>query len=304
MNLDYDVLWIDDRPRQIEDVKNHISAKLSRRGFNLNVKMIENPGDGSTLKKHFKSTKYDLLVVDYRLQSESSDGNVLIRKIRRFCHYTDVVFYSSEDAKALRAKIDVDGVYCANRPDLRDTIWHVIESTIKKAGDLNSMRGLSIAQIADFDHSIDQSIMHGFDKVLNSEKKSAFILELCESATKYHAGKVEAISEMAKDQPIQEYTKLLTSNPKHQFLLKLIDLIDDDSLYQSASRISNYSNDVILNRNLLAHSMQLSYEYGSYKLMNGEKNIIFTEDDFTTIRVKLLEYKEEFERILRLVKNR
>ena len=94
MNLDYDVLWIDDRPRQIEGVKSHISAKLSRRGFNLNVKMIENPGDGSTLKKHFKSTKYDLLVVDYRLQSESSDGNVLIRKIRRFCHIRDSFKFS------------------------------------------------------------------------------------------------------------------------------------------------------------------------------------------------------------------
>lgn len=301
MNLDYDVLWIDDRPRQVSGVMNHLSVKLSRKGFNLVVKMIEDPGDGTTLKRHFKSTKYDLLVVDYRLQSESLMGNDLIRKIRSFCRYTDVVFYSSEDAKALREKIDVDGVYCANRPNLLDTIWSVVESTIKKAGDLNSMRGLSMAQIADFDHSIDQAMHLCFEKLVDEDKKSAFILDLCNRVSEFHSDNFKKISDMPKNLSIENYTSLLTSNPKHEFLLKLIELLENGDLDNLASKISNYSQDIIQKRNLLAHSMELSFESGSYKLVNNSKNIIFSEDDFTMMRLKLLEYKDDFERILKLV---
>ncbi len=297
MNLEYDILWIDDRPRQVNDVKEHIQVRLARKGFNLHVKMLDAPGDDRSLRKQLNSKDFDLLVVDYKMHQQSRNGDDLIRSIRRFCDSTDIVFYSSEKPTDLRKKIDVDGVYCANRDHLKDTLDHVIHSTIKKVLDLNSMRGISLAQLADFDHAIDKAISSGYKKLAESGTQGDIINEMCQTASSFHESSHKKIEKMPKDLEISEYIKLLSSNPKYKVLMKIIDLLNDERLDKCSNRISRYEEDIIVPRNQLAHAMEKKYNAGSYILENSTKEVKFGDVDFTHLRVKLLDYKDQFSQI-------
>ncbi len=301
MNLDYDILWIDDRPRQINDVKEHIQNRLARKGFDLKVKMLQHPGDDKSLQRQFNSRDFDLLVVDFKMQPDERNGDDLIRSIRRFCDTTDIVFYSSETPSALRAKIDVDGVYCANRNHLKDTLDHVIHSTIKKVLDLNSMRGISLAQLADFDHAIDKAISSGYEKLIARGIESGVVEEMCETASSFHSNTHEKITNMPKDQHISEYTSLLSSNPKYTTLIKILNLLDSEELDRCSQRISNYENEIIVPRNQLAHAMEKKFESGNYILESRSREIKFTEGDFTMLRVKLLDYRDQLQQINEII---
>lgn len=297
MNLNYDVLWIDDRPQQVSNVREHIQVRLARKGFDLNVKMLNNPGNDRSLQRHFKNQDFDLLIIDYKLQKQDRNGDDLIRSIRRFCGSTDIVFYSSEKPSELRKKIDVDGVYCANRERLKETLDHVIHSTIKKVLDLNSMRGISLAQLADFDHAIDEAISKGYKKLVDRGVDLSIVDEVCETAQAHHKSSHDTISGMARDKPIEEYVKLLNSSPKHDVLMKIINHLDDEDLDRCSTRISDYGKEVITPRNQLAHAMEKKFESGNYVLENKNKEIKFDEHDFTNLRVKLLDYRDQFRQI-------
>lgn len=125
MKLTYNILWIEDRPRQVENAIEYIKVRLARKGFDLNVKKIQKVESDKSLRKHFSNADYDLLVVDYKMQPGEKTGDQLIRSIRRFCDSTDIVFYSSDTPENLRGMISVDGVYCVNRNDLGLSLIHI-----------------------------------------------------------------------------------------------------------------------------------------------------------------------------------
>jgi len=295
MRLNYNILWIDDRPRQVEHAIEHVRVRLARKGFNLEVKTLEEVGDDRSLRNHFRNQDFDLLVVDYKMQPEARSGDQLIRSIRMFCDSTDIVFYSSATPDELRTKINVDGVYCVNRHHLGERLDHIIHSTIKKSLDLNNMRGMSLSQIADFDHLIDEIISLGHEKLLSDGVEESVIENICNTATKYHAESKEVIDALSRDLHISNYTKYLSSDPKCIVLRQILILLDDAQIDQYLRKIENYTEDVIQPRNKLAHAMQKEMRDGKYVMVNNEKEVIFGEDEFTALRIKLLNYKDTLE---------
>ncbi|MDU0354271.1 hypothetical protein RS130_10310 [Paraglaciecola aquimarina] len=104
MKLKYDVLWIDDRQNQVSAAQDRVREKLARMGFELNLKLVNEVQNENALKTLFRKNEYDLLVIDYKMQTGARTGSELIKIIRRFCTATDIAFYSSETPSDLRKK--------------------------------------------------------------------------------------------------------------------------------------------------------------------------------------------------------
>jgi DNA-binding NtrC family response regulator len=296
MKLTYNVLWIDDRQRHIAPAQDRVREKLARLGFELNLTKVDKVDDDNQLKAHFKKNDFDLLVVDFKMQPGAKDGGELIKIIRRYCTATDIAFYSSETPKTLRAKINVDGVYCYNRNSLPIELMHLIDSRLKKLLDLNQMRGLYLAAVADFDHLVDEIIHAAFDKI-NDELKLPNVEYIIETALHFHEKKVEELKVFNTDSHIDQYTNLLSSNPKIALLLKILSELDDEQLFTHLEVLRGYTGDIIVPRNKLAHSMEVKEKSGVYTLKNNTKEFEFNMDDFLQLRHKVLDYKDTFENI-------
>jgi CheY-like chemotaxis protein len=70
MKLIYNVLWIDDRQRQVETAQNRVREKLARLGFELKLTKVEKVNDDNTLKSLLTKNEFDLLVVDFNMQPD------------------------------------------------------------------------------------------------------------------------------------------------------------------------------------------------------------------------------------------
>lgn len=301
MNLDYSVLWIDDRPKQVSDVIEHIKVRLARKGFDLKVDSLSDDISDKILRKRIRNNSYDLLVVDFKMPDGERNGDELIRVLRTLSDSTDIVFYSSENASSLRKRIDVDGVYCANRVNLKERLEQVIHSTIKKVLDLNSMRGISLSQLADFDHLIDEAIELGYQKLVEQGKQEGIIDKICETAGTYHYKTHEKIIKMKREDDIAAYTSLLTSNPKFTILNEVAKRLDNEDVDRCLARLERYEEAIISPRNKLAHAMQKTIRDGSYILESRKREIKFSEEDFTSIRINLLEFRDNFKFLNKII---
>lgn len=293
MKLEYNVLWFDDRPKNVSSAQEHIKLKLARMGFDLKLDCRQDVGNEDTIKNIFKKKDYDLLVVDYKLKEEDRDGSDLIKIIRRYCTATDIVFYSSETPATLRSKISVDGVYCYNRNDLPANLTYIIDSRLRKVLDLNQMRGLYLAAVADFDHLIDDL----FHRLVGKVDKGKYIDEILSTTCSFHEKSLEKIKNLGGDKEIDQYTSLLSSQPKVQVLVKILNEIDDERLYPYINSLSDYPNAILVPRNQLAHAMEKSCTQGKYVLKNSKKETEFNFDDFLNLRHKILDYRDTLSRI-------
>ncbi|WP_318437861.1 response regulator [Photobacterium leiognathi] len=293
MKLEYNVLWFDDRPKNVASAQEHIKLKLARMGFDLKLDCRQDVGSEEAIKNIFRKKDYDLLVVDYKLKEEDRDGSDLIKIIRRYCTATDIVFYSSETPAKLRSKISVDGVYCYNRNDLPANLTYIIESRLRKVLDLNQMRGLYLAAVADFDHLIDDL----FHRLVNKVDKEKYIDEILNTTSSFYKKSLEKIEKLGGDKEIDKYTSLLSSQPKIQVLVKILNEIDDERLYPYINSLANYPDAILVPRNQLAHAMEKSCTQGKYVLKNSDKETEFNFDDFLNLRHKILDYRDTFERI-------
>jgi CheY-like chemotaxis protein len=296
MKLTYNVLWIDDRQKQVKNAQDRVREKLARLGFELNLTEISKVDDENALRSCLRKNSFDLLVVDFKMQQGAKDGSELIKIIRRFCTATDIAFYSSETPSELRTKINVDGVYCYNRNTLPDELMHLIGSRLSKLLDLNQMRGLYLAAVADFDHLIDNIIHSSFSKI-NPELKLLNIEYIISTVLKFHKSKVQEIEKLDKNLKIEQYTEYLSSNPKVELLIKVLNELDDEQLYTHLEVLRGYTDDIIKPRNQLAHSMEVSSKSGIYILKNSTKEFQFTMDDFLRLRHKVLDYKDTLRNI-------
>lgn len=302
MKINYKILWIDDRPKQVSAAMEHVKTKLDRLGFILNLDTMQQVTETS-LRRAIHSNDYDLLVVDYKLEpgSEAGDGDKVIRSIRKISDMTDIVFYSSEKPGTLRTKINVDGVYCFNRDELPERLNALIDSRIKKLVDLNQMRGIYLSAVAEFDHLIDEAICAAFSKFEEKEKQDEIVDFIISLVATFHEQQSDKISKIERNQHINEFVKILGTSPKHKVLMKVLDEMDDEYLDILSSKIAEYESDIIIPRNQLAHAMEVTCEAGLYVLKNKGKEISFNQDSFLTLRQKVLNYRATIDSIIKRV---
>ena len=146
MNLQFCVLVIDDQPDAISQALGSLREHLDEWGFELQVDESL-PVSAEKLRAEFRDAgrKYDLVIVDYRLGLEATNGAAVAQELRQsVLPYTEMVFYSSDSANLFSAlaKEEVEGVFVASREHLDEKLRGVADIVIRKAVDVDHMRGL------------------------------------------------------------------------------------------------------------------------------------------------------------------
>jgi hypothetical protein len=290
MNLDYKILWFEDRDSWYEEAKITISRIVQEHGFNFPEPIrFKNSSDWD-----FQNLRdFDLILVDFKLDNETGDS--IIERIRTENDiYTEIVFYSTDGDVLIRKTIaekGIDGVFCSARDGgaFERKVTKVIETTIKKVQDINNMRGLIMATTSDLDESMLE-IIEAFIKVggENSTNISNYIFEI---ADKFMSDKNLAYNELKKNNDslgLANDTLLFDSYKRARVIQRIVKILSKENLAHLADFLNAYNKEIIQPRNAFAHVAPQIDANGNKILVPKRGDIItFTDELCKEIREKL-----------------
>ncbi len=292
MRIEYKILWVEDEKTWYEDTKGLISDYLEDMGFVVDSKLCKTFDEVKTEYSLNQLKDYDLLLVDFSLAG-SPDGDEIIKFIReqkRNPILTDLIFYSNdiESVHSSIKKYEFEGVYTSHRKDFITKAEQVINTTIKKVQEVNTMRGLIMAETSDLDN-----LMRGIiQKLLQSD-----------------------ISEQIEEY-INKLLKEIDINLDQYHLKDIKDKVDNSGYFNSLKKAKtinklyklkniginkfayNYDLKVISTRNLFAHVTE-TVKNGQKVLIShitGEEEI-FNEERCIEIRKDLIKFRTVLEGI-------
>ena len=240
MNLKYNILLFEDDSDYVESINDLLNDHLDDLGFELALQVER---DGNNLDELIETNDWDLILMDYNLNSESPKGDVLISQIRDHALFTEIIFYS--DAQKFEDNIKsqlIDGIYFARgRRNLIEKVKKVINLTLKKNQDINNMRGLVIAETIDIETKMDTIILAYFG---SDDEKSKVIQKILDP-------KFDAISTKKKYDLINKICKERIVSLNKEF-----NGVPDEKLIKlkTVSREFKTIEPEIINiRNILAH---------------------------------------------------
>ncbi len=285
MKLEYKILWIDNDDKIYIDHQSIIEKHLTDLGF---TPIIEKGSDYNAFNNFISSlNQFDLFILDYRLDGDKN-GNEIIKDIRdTYSIFTDVIFYSAvkEDLRTRIYEDRLNGVYYTGRSfdDFEDDVLALINVTIKKVQDVNNLRGLIMAEVAELDR-IKESILKTY-----SEKNN------CGTIEKYIITKLKkSYDDNLKD--VEKYT----SSPLNNIFDNLY--VDSDKKARAIKKVKsdfneiNYRNNILKIRNKFAHIEECDgNNNGIACKMIGD--IPFTEEKCIEIRKEIKNYKKILEDI-------
>jgi len=288
MRLEYKILWIEDNPTSIKRDKRKTIEYIESLGFQCSIKDII---DFKTFEVDigYENTKhYDLLLVDLDLGDDgNAEGNVIIREVRDEKVYTEIVFYSSH-YEQLQKKLHeqfVEGIFTSSRDELEDKIIKIIDVTIRKTQDVNNLRDLIMAEVAELDRIKEKIIIEATSTDIEFNMKE-YILKTLRNSYNDNLKKVETY----KENDIATIFKKLyvDSDKKARSINK----------FETSFDAEEYRRSILSIRNKFAHIEECD---GKDKNGNACKmigDIEFTEDECIRIRQDIKSHKRILENIL------
>lgn len=289
MRLTYNLLWLEDDQDWLEITRELIENELDNLGFTLKPTIYK---DGKSIEKCFKNNgfaEFDLILIDYNLEN-AEKGDIIIEKIRKNNIYTDVLFYSQDvlSIKKCFSELSLEGVYSTSRDDFEDKFNMVMRTTIKKVQEVNTMRGLIMAETSDMDVLMLDNIKMFITK--NGEagdKLKGYIFKKVWKSIKGNYNQAEKIKNTDTLEELYE-KHFFTSTHKAKAINKLIGLIHNDTLNEFELFFQEYEEKVLKIRNHFAHVTVIS-ENGEQKLKSVQtgKKEIFNDERCIEIRKDL-----------------
>ena len=303
MTLDYKILWIDDRKEFFEIHREFIIDYLEEKGFDANIieyKSFDEFTQKETDVAHQKT--YDLFLIDLNLD-HGNTGDQIIKEVRENV-LTDIIFYSTnlQDVRKKVNENNIEGIYTTSRNqyDFEEKVTDVIDVTIKKVQDVNNLRGLIMAEVAELDR-IKTNIVHNYCKKTDGSDNDL---------KKYVATKI--FNDFNEN--IKQYSFLQNTEEKEYENMILSDFINDllflsDKKARTINKINikqktglnfnveDYRKNILTKRNVLAHEKEYEDENGKYLTYPNGERLNFTEDHCIQIRKDIKRYKELLENI-------
>lgn len=277
MTLDYKILWIDDHEDFFRNHEDFIKEHIEEKGFEAQIikhKSLQDYLEHDDNK--VEQIKYDLFLVDLNLDNGHT-GNEIIEKIRSNKVLTDIIFYSTNLADVRRSVNDnnIEGVFVTsrNQNDFEEKVTDVIDVTIKKVQDVNNLRGLIMAEVAELDR-IKERILVQYSTINSDRSIESYILEKLEKSYDDNLKKVKSHAEKSITEIIDN---LYVDSDKKARAVKKISPSFDESAY----RVS-----ILKKRNSFAHIEE--------NIIDGQRmigDIPFTENECIKIRKDIREYK-------------
>ena len=309
MRIEYKILWVEDVKTWYEDSKGLIGDYLDDLGFVIESKHCKTFDDVKEEYALNQLKDYDLLLVDFSLAG-SPDGDEIIKYIRDQKDspiLTDVLFYSNdiESVRSSIRKYDFEGVYTSHRRDFIGKAEQVIDTTVKKVQEVNTIRGLIMAETSELDHLMLEIIDKYIDKKEGdkSQELADYVFEkageFCDKNTLQFTG-----YKKASDIKGLINSGLFHSMVKAKSIQKLIKLLGDKDFNDLQNFTQDYNKDVIAVRNNFAHvKEETDDKTGNKKLVShiDGNDIEFTNESCIDIRKVLIQYSERLNELNRVI---
>jgi hypothetical protein len=304
MKLNYRILWIDD---QIEDyidmgIKTELETYIESLGFLPTIECFEN---GTLAEESIRNVKYDLILSDYNIQGGDEQGDVLIQNIRDGGVFTEVLFYSAQsDFDTIAKNLYRDRVSFFSLigdesfKGFKAKAFRLIEHTVSKLQELNSIRGLVMAETSELDNSVEEILFSCLSKDDDiAEKLKTYICNIVKKSCNDNSKSAEKFCTLDTLDFVK--SRLFDADKKSRSINKLIDMlgIEDENLN---SFYDNYKKDVLNTRNDLAHAKSDvidGIEYLVVSRKDGDMPVKFDQEHCVGIRKNLRTYSERLKSI-------
>jgi hypothetical protein len=311
MELKYNILWIEDEKRSIKRTSKIIRQFLEDEyGFEcseddvlvLDYDEFENIYiENSNMKTSTDIDKYDLILVDYDLGEAEHTGDKLIKIVRDGNIYSEILFYSS-DLDSLKLKLNehfIDGVFTSSRDELEDKVKQLIKVTIKKVQDVNNLRGLIMAEVAELDR-IKKRIIKKFEPKVDDDFKKYIKDDVLGQLNSFFdefewvKSNDDSYKQIELSALVENF--IFDSSKKARTVYKI--KRQEDACSSIDYTFDNYMKDIIKKRNVLAHQKEEQREDGIKILKYPKKGALeFTEEHCKQIRKDIKKYKKLLEDI-------
>ena len=299
MKLEFTLLIVDDAPDSIEQALKVLEDHLKDKGFSLR-RLFPDTFSESSLRDlvRLSGRNYDLVIVDYNLGREDMNGAAAAHRLRRDLPYTDIIFYSSNPELNLYEKLaeqEVPGVFIARRVDLGDALTGIADTVIGKAVDLNHMRGITMAEVAEMDVLIEDALLSTLrymdDQCIQGAMRRT-VDKLKQSRNK-DTQLIEEKSNQDDLSTIINNSRLFSFINRYHALRRAVKCLPGKPS-EALDVLSSYEDDIIHNRNMLAHVREESTEAGDVILRSIKKDgqgIIIDDSWMSDFRRKLQQHK-------------
>lgn len=317
MNVNFRVLWFEDEMSWIPTSERGMKKIIE--SHNLVPDITWKKGDEENVEEELKK-EYDLILMDYELRGTM--GNALIRKLRQFDIYTDVVFYSGNYDTMVRSlyyideremKVEpVDGIYFSSRKreELFPKLQKIVDKVVRRIQDVVNLRGVVLDNVSSFENQMQNILVLAANKFsknqiesLNEYTKNKLIVP----AKNEYVKKINEIESNAESLKaiISAPDYFLDSYKKARLVGRVIRILVDeyglviDEKYKKFADV--YYNEIIKYRNALGHSIRsnVQEEGEAYIGVIDKSPLVFTENLFRQMRASINEYQQ----IINLVEN-
>jgi len=311
MRLEYKILWIEDEIKSIRGNKRVIQRYLENtKGFVSNIRVIETFDEFEKDIGYANLKEYDLLLVDLNLDEEESsseqkDGNTIIQNIRNQQIYTEIIFYSSqyEDLQEKIKEHFVEGIFTSERKMIDTKAKQIIDVTLHKVQDVNNLRGLIMAEVAELDRLKEQIIIKGSDKISDKAIERYTLKKIKESGTS-NQNKAKRFLEKLENVTFESLFQSLgfvDSDKKAKATGEILVKLNISEPISKDDFIQPYIDNILRKRNMFAHIEECDGEDENGNVCKVIGDIPFTEEKCIEIRKEIRSYKELLEEIYRKV---
>lgn len=291
MKLDFRLLIVDDHPDSVDEACHILSDHLERKGFALKITAAPDLSEKGLKELARQSGKdYDLVIVDYNLGSDEIDGAVAAKKLRHELQYTDMVFYSSDTSLLFNElyKQQVAGIFVAGRTELSEFLVGLSDTVIGKAVDLNHMRGIAMAEVAEMDVLMSETLERAFSDAHFAPQARDTLKKLLVSAEEG----IELLRPHVETAAILDVItngRLFSSAHKFMAIRRIAKVLETKPT-EALKVFESYEADIINNRNTLAHAKADEQEDGTVQLRSikkGQPSVAIDEEWMINFRTKL-----------------
>lgn len=291
MQLEYKILWADDNGDNIEAFSHPIIDFLEEEGF---VSKLYPCRTKTELENSINlNMNYNLIVLDFKF-NDKPVGTDFIKYIREKNIYSTIILYTAaKDVKlpeeVFRAK--VQNVYTLTKHEIaedRTLISNIIHYDLYKDLDINSMRGIAMAEVTNMDKLI-------WEIIIQEEIPQEHILTHIRSnkENNYKEFKDKKDNEIWKELNKENRSTMhFSSDERATFLKKYLETLSHIELKEFIELIENYRTEIITPRNKLAHQNtyeDMSIDERNTKFQELRKNIIKHKNKL----IKLIELREK-----------
>ena len=296
MNLQFTLLVVDDDPDSIGQAISLLEEHLSEKGFSL-FRHDESNFSEENLRRlmRLEGRDYDLVIVDYNLGQDAINGAHIAQQLRRGLTYTDMVFYSSNSEADLLGELarnGVSGVFVATRNELDNALIGLADTVVGKAVDLNHMRGIGMAEVAEMDLLMEETLkrvfLSGDETIVPAGGRT--ITQLRESKQE-SLNTLNKIYEKGGLSAVVTDSRLCSSFDKFRAIKRIARSLTDRP-HEALGVLETYEKEIIQDRNMLAHVKETTALDGATTLQSvGRDGRNITIDDG---------WMERFRRMLRI----